>query len=121
MNVEPLLLSEMCVGGNGEISMELHELFKLRRAFPVSLTANGVIYKGDLMTGMGASCHYESSRGEVIGGRLHVGGRGKQSLGVSLKVKSQEKWWAGLVAMAVPLSILLKQSVENRFGFGTGL
>lgn len=118
MNVEPIFLSELCVGGNGELSMDLHDLFRLRRPFPVSLNANGVIYKGDLMTGLGASCHYESSPGEMVGGRLQVGGRGKQSLGVSLKVKSQERWWAGLIAMVVPLSILTKQSIENRFGIG---
>ena len=108
---ESASLSELCMGGNGELSLDLHDLLRLSRPFPVSLTANGVLYKGDVMTGLGASCHYEARKGEMVGGRVQVGGRGKQSLGVSLKVKSQEHWWAGIIAMAVPLSVMLKQSI----------
>ena len=52
---------------------------------------------------------YQPSRSEMVGGRLQLAGKGKASL--SVKIKSQQHWWAGLVAMALPLGTLLLQTI----------
>ena len=53
---------------------------------------------------------YSEVTAAVVAGRLQLGGRGKQ-LGVQLKLKSEERWWMGLVAMALPLGTGLLQAM----------
>jgi hypothetical protein len=66
-------------------------------------------YRGEIMTGIACALQYRTSKSEMVGGRLTLGS--KSRAGLSVKIKSQERWWAGLIAMALPLGTLLLQSL----------
>ena len=67
------------------------------------------MYRGDVMSSLSAAMQYQPSRSEMAGGRLQLAGKGKA--GLSVKLKSTQHWWIGLVTMVLPLGTLLLQTV----------
>ncbi|KAG1663291.1 hypothetical protein FOA52_006332 [Chlamydomonas sp. UWO 241] len=99
----------LCAGANAELMAELQGIFRTRESLPLTLGANAIRYRGEIMAGLACAMQYRTSKSEMVGGRLTLSS--KSRAGLSVKIKSQDKWWAGLVAMALPLGTLLLQSL----------
>ena len=67
------------------------------------------MYRGEVLSGLSAAMQVQPSRAEMVGGRVQLAGKGKASL--SFKAKSTRHWWAGAVAMVLPLGTLLLQTM----------
>jgi len=103
--------AEVAFGGNMEISTDMQTIFRTRRAVPMNLSANAIMYKGTLMAALGAALQVRGQRRDLCGGRLQLTNKGRAV--VSLKAHSGPWWWTGLIAMAVPITTLLLEFIEG--------
>lgn len=101
--------TERCLVGNLDLSTDLQGTLGIRKSLPLSLGISTLAYKGDPMTTLSTSMQYQTAPGELLWGRIQV--RGKQ-MGLGLKFKSEERWWLGLIAMALPLCTGFLQAIK---------
>ncbi|KAL6754693.1 hypothetical protein V8C86DRAFT_309578 [Haematococcus lacustris] len=104
----------MALGFNVEVTADMQQLLRSRRPTPLGVNLSMLSHKGELMAAAAASMQVRGRRKDVCGARLQLSNRGKA--GLSLKVHSGRHWWAGILAMAVPLGRLLYEQCVLSWG-----
>lgn len=70
---------------------------------------NAIRLNGKIQGGAAASMQWRTGLRNVSGVRISV--PNPTQVGLSLKVKTTEHWWVGLLAMTIPLASLLLESL----------